>query len=962
MGFGMNKASDKKYKLIYSLGEHPYLGYILEPHIVYLNNNGSLSLSSQRIFSNTMEDFSDALDDKDRDIIKILDTIEQSNVIKRHYKKHIRPIDYFTQVWNKEIKKHVRQKIDKQMLKVFTLLSEKPLFLMDKDGYPASEALKIADGPTSVLFHFRRNEIETRYFPTLKYKDERMEFMYKNARIVINEQAWLLLENVLYYFDQDLEGKKLQPFLNKRYISISRETEKVYFKTFVTGLIEKHNVFAKGFEIKTHREFAVPILKIVNRKDGIKRIQLVFEYGPYRFTGVPVNNVSVKLEYKEEEDKYVFHRMRRSIIWEEKQVEFLDDLGLETIDPLSAEYALKATTSEKFSSIYAWVNHHYELLKDNDFVIEQEDSKETVLIGKTSVDIQFEEQNDWFDVKAYALFGDFKIPFIQLREYIINGISEFPLPNGQTAIIPDAWFAQYKEVFEFSTKKDELQLDKKYVGLVQEVNEGGNTSLQQKIQRLESFEGIQEVSVPRGFRGVLRPYQKAGFQWFLFLKEYHFGGCLADDMGLGKTVQTLALLQYEKENAENKNTSLLVLPTSLIYNWYKEAEKFTPELKVLLHTGYNRDKENNSFGNYDLVITTYGIMRSDAELLKDYYFHYIILDESQNIKNPGSKSFQAVKTLKSRFKLALSGTPIENTVGDLWSQMHFLNPGLLGSHRFYQNEFVQGIEKLKDEKKADKLQAIVKPFILRRTKEQVATELPPKTEQIVYCPMGEEQYEAYETIKSEYRNILLHNTLENTSGFSAITVLQGLTKLRLLANHPKMIEEEFLASSGKFEAVTERLEAVIAEKSKVLIFSQFVRHLSLFEEYLEENDIPYAYLDGSTKNRQEEVERFKKSENVQVFLISIKAGGVGLNLTEAEYVFILDPWWNPAVEQQAIDRTHRIGQTKNVFVYKFITKDSVEEKIVALQDRKKQLADRLITTEESFMKALNKEDLQEIFT
>lgn len=956
-----NVTKKTDFRLIYSLGKHPFLGFILEPHIVYLNKNGSLSLSFQRIFSNTMEDYSSAIDEKDREIIAILDELEQSNIIKKHYKKHIRPIDYFTKVWNKEVKAYVRQRMEMDMLKALSLLSDKPLYLMDKDGYPADTQLRIADEPTSVLFHFRRNDHETRYFPTLKYKDERLDFMYKHAQIIVNEQAWLLLENKLYYFDQELEGKKLQPFLNKRYISIPRNTEEKYFKTFVIGLIEKHHVYAKGISIKTHKERATPILGVRTLDSGTQRINLEFQYGSFRFNGIPINRVSVKLEYKAENDQYIFHRMRRSIVWEQNQIETLKKLGLEKENGFLAEYRLNPMMSEQFSSVFAWINHHYDILQEKGFKIEQKEDEKSILIGKTSLEMHFEEQNDWFDVKAFAQFGEFKIPFIELREYILNHIVEFPLPNGQIAIIPDTWFAQYKEVFEFSLK-DKLQLDKKYVGLVQEATKHTETAIEQKLEKLQAFEGIQDISTPKGFKGELRPYQKAGFQWFLFLQEYTFGGCLADDMGLGKTIQTLALLQHEKESKNNTHskTSLLVLPTSLVYNWYKEAEKFTPELKILLHTGYNREKQADKFTDYDIVITTYGIMRSDVDMLEEYYFNYIILDESQNIKNPNSKSFQAIKKLKSRFKLALSGTPIENTVADLWSQMHFLNPGLLGSHHFFQKEFVQTIEKQKDEKKAEKLQAIAKPFILRRTKEQVATELPPKTEQVVYCPLTEEQEGIYESIKSEYRNILLKSTVDDSPRPTHITILQGLTKLRLLANHPKITDKNYTESSGKFEAVCERLEAVIAEKSKVLIFSQFVKHLHLFKDYLTENGINYSYLDGSTSNREEEVERFKKDDDIHVFLISIKAGGVGLNLTEAEYVFILDPWWNPAVEQQAIDRTHRIGQTKNVFVYKFITKDTVEEKIVALQERKKKLAEHLITTEESFMKSLSKEDLQDI--
>src|SRR5690606_23619625 len=377
-------------------------------------------------------------------------------------------------------------------------------------------------------------------------------------------------------------------------------------------------------------------------------------------------------------------------------------------------------------------------------------------------------------------------------------------------------------------------------------------------------------------------------------------------------------------------------------------------------TGIGRAKDPTVFNQYDLVITTYGIARSDEDLLAAFYFNYVILDESQIIKNPTSKSFKAVKGFKSKHRLVLSGTPVENSVADLWSQMSFLNPGLLGTYHYFQQEFVQPIEKKKDEEKSRRLQAIIKPFVLRRTKSQVATELPPKSEQVFYCAMGIEQAEQYERVKSEYRNAILENLGEERTKTPPMALLQGLTKLRQLANHPRMVDSSFKGDSGKFESVIHTLENVLQRGNKVLVFSQFVKQLVIFKQYFDKHNIGYAYLDGATKNRDEVVKQFREDEDTRLFLISIKAGGVGLNLVEADYVFILDPWWNPAVEQQAIDRTHRIGQTRNVFIYKFITKDTVEEKILALQNRKKTIASTLITTEESFIKSLSRDDINEL--
>jgi len=962
--------TQKPHTLVYSLCQHEFLGYLIEPHIVQLNPNGEFSLTYQRIFSNTALEYASALDNSDLKIIKLLDELEQTELIKKMYKKTARPREFFSKIFDKKLYDYIRPKIDKKLSTILKLISQKPFYLMSKEGWPVEEQLTIAQEPASVLFHFRRNTEETRYFPTIKYQGMRIDFMYKNAQVVCNDPAWLLLEGTLYFFDQDLDGKKLSPFLNKRYISIPRTTEYNYFDKFVRTLITKHHVYAEGFDIKTYQHEASPILKLINTANGDAFAQLQFKYGPYVFDAGSEHRVTVRMDYAAAEDLYTFHRVKRSLQWEENLLKELLDLGLHKADPLFNNLSIKADeTSLSTSSAHLlinWINVNHDLLINKGYEIEQKtENQKKYLLGNTLIDLQIKEQNDWFDIHATVRFGPYEIPFIDLRDHILHQKREFTLPSGEIAIIPEAWFTQFNAFFHFSANKGSLKLQKHHIGLINDLNESNllGLTLERKLQRLHNFEQIDEASLPNNFKGELRSYQKAGYNWFHFLKDYRFGGCLADDMGLGKTVQTLALLQKEKEEFQVEGisaTSLIVMPTSLIYNWQSEAEKFAPDLSILIHTGANRAKDVQIFENYDLVITTYGITRIDEELLQQYYFHYIILDESQNIKNPTSKSFKAVRALKSKHKLILSGTPVENSVADLWSQMSFLNPGLLGSHSHFQADYVIPIEKKKDEEKARKLQAIIKPFILRRTKNQVAKELPPKSEQVFYCKMSDEQAECYERIKSEYRNIILEQSLDELTAKPKIQLLQGLTKLRQLANHPLMIDATYQGDSGKFENVIHTLENVLSRGHKVLIFSQFVKQLDIYRKYFDKEKIKYAYLDGSTRNREDVVNEFRQNNAVKLFLISIKAGGVGLNLVEADYVFILDPWWNPAVEQQAIDRSHRIGQTKNVFIYKFITKDSVEEKILALQDRKKTIANQLVTTEESFVKSLTTNDIKEL--
>lgn len=959
--------SSKPCKIVYSLCKHAYFGYLIEPHIVQLNPQGDFSLTYQRLFSHTAKEFAKHLSDTDFKLIKTLDEIEQDFIIKKYHKKIIRPAEFFGKFFNDKFYDIVRPKIEKKLAEVLNFLKTNgTLYLMDKDGWPAERKIDIATEPATVLFHFRRNEQETRYFPTIKYQGMRIDFMFKDAQVVSNQPAWLLLSDVLYFFEQDIEGKKLQPFLNKRFITIPKATEETYFGKFVCPLIEKYHVYAEGFDIKTEKHEPTPILNVIYVDAGISQLQLHFKYGAHTFAMGNEKKVTVHLH--KEDDNYIFTRIKRDVDWETGKFNYLTSLGLKKAGALY--YNLEVVPHQNEDQSYAilnWVNEHFEQLTNDGFQIEQHQGPKRFLFATSKINFEIKEDNDWFDINAIVYFGTHPIPFISLKQHILHKKREFTLPDGSIAIIPEKWFTQYGSLFSLSEGGKALKLKKHHLGLINELAEDSitNVTLSRKLQKLNDFEDIADTKMPVHFKGDLRSYQKAGYNWFSFLREYNFGGCLADDMGLGKTIQTLAMLQKLKEENEESgsyNTSLIVMPTSLIYNWLNEAKKFTPELKICAHTGSSRNKDISYFANFDIVITTYGITRVDIDLFKDFYFSYIILDESQNIKNPSSKSFKAVKALKSRYKLILSGTPVENSVSDLWTQLTFLNPGLLGTQAFFNEEYVQAIEKRKDEEKARKLQAIIKPFVLRRTKEQVAAELPAKTEQVFYCTMTEDQATVYEETKSAYRNDLLSGMEDGTAAQKQVQLLQGLTALRQLANHPLMIDEQYTSDSGKFESVIHTLDNVLKGGHKVLIFSQFVKHLNIFKKYFEKEEIPFAYLDGATKNRGEIVAEFQENTDLKVFLISIKAGGVGLNLTQADYVFILDPWWNPAVEQQAIDRSHRIGQEKKVFIYKFIAKDTVEEKILALQNRKKKLASSLITTEESFFKSLSKADIQEILS
>ena len=569
--------------------------------------------------------------------------------------------------------------------------------------------------------------------------------------------------------------------------------------------------------------------------------------------------------------------------------------------------------------------------------------------------------NDWFDLKAIVRVGQWEIPFTRFRKNIISGIREYELPDGTIAILPEGWFSKYKNIFEFGKSSDySLRLHKQHFSLLTDTfSEEGKPAFD-RLEKLLIPERLPELDPPAGLNCLMRQYQNEGLNWLNFLQTAGLGGCLADDMGLGKTIQTLALLQHNKENlkpgklpegtteptlfgaAESRLTSLVIVPASLIYNWENEIKRFVPGMVSYNHKGNQRKKTTSGFSNVDIIISSYHTVRQDIDLLCTFPFHYIILDESQMIKNPGSAVYRAMTRLKSDFKLVLTGTPVENSLTDLWSQLNFVNPGLLGDLSFFRREFARPIEKAGNDTQEGKLRKIIKPFILRRTKEMVARDLPPVTEQTVFCDMTEEQNKLYEEEKSSVRNSIFKSIETTGLEKSAIVVLQGLMKLRQIANHPVMANEEYRSGSGKFETVLQDMESVISEGHKILVFSSFVKHLTLYSAELTRKRIRFSMLTGASTNREKIVSTFQDDPENRIFLISLKAGGVGLNLTAADYVFILDPWWNPASEMQAMSRAHRIGQDKNVFMYKYITTNSIEEKITRLQEKKSKLADTFI--------------------
>ena len=596
---------------------------------------------------------------------------------------------------------------------------------------------------------------------------------------------------------------------------------------------------------------------------------------------------------------------------------------------------------------------------------------------------------DWFELHGKVQFGDQMVSLPKLLAALRRGEHMITLDDGTLGMLPDDWLKKYGALAGMGDDKgDHIEYRKSQVGVLDALlaarpEATWDAAFEQTRQTLRRFEGVSPEEPHADFRGELRPYQKHALGWMRFLREFSFGGCLADDMGLGKTVQVLAMLVDRKAERSQKPEvgsqkkkgkdatpaidakspvsgsapTLIVVPRSLIFNWTQESTRFAPHLKILDHSHAARTKGTEHLSDYDIVLTTYGTLRNDITYLKDVEFDYAILDEAHAIKNAASESAKAARLLKARHRLALSGTPVQNHLGELWSLFDFLNPGMLGGASVFTKTGTA--THALDEDARMILSRAVRPFVLRRTKEQVAKDLPAKLEQTIFCELDKDQRKHYDELKEFYRQNLLARIEKEGIAKAKIQILEALLRLRQAACHPALIDKSRIDEpSAKLDTLMDRLEEIADEGHKALVFSQFTSFLAIVRKRLDKRKVKYEYLDGKTKDRQARVENFQSDPKLKLFLISLKAGGVGLNLTAADYVFLLDPWWNPAVEAQAIDRTHRIGQTRQVFACRLIAKGTVEEKVLELQQSKRALADAIIGEDNSLIGGLKREDLE----
>ncbi|MEO5562011.1 MAG: DEAD/DEAH box helicase [Chitinophagaceae bacterium] len=578
------------------------------------------------------------------------------------------------------------------------------------------------------------------------------------------------------------------------------------------------------------------------------------------------------------------------------------------------------------------------------------------------------EETDFIYINFTLYFGKEEILFAELQKVIRTGQQALPLKDGSIALLEEEWLSKYAILVKHAvTDKDKIHIPK-WLAISLEQNEETGQALHSVLKnewwlKWQEWQSSEQplYPLPAAINASLRIYQQKGYEWLMLLNEIGAGMFLADDMGLGKTLQTICFVASVLKNNPLKKV-LIVCPASLIYNWQNELVKFSPSLNSHVYHGAGRDKAIFLNERTEIIISSYGTIRSEASVFLSHSFSIVILDESHTIKNPASQITKLVHELSADRRITLSGTPVMNNTFDLYSQLQFILPGMFGTQQFFKREYADPIDRDKNEQRAKDLQKLTAPFILRRTKEQVAKDLPSKTEIVLWCQMEEAQQQVYEEIKNRVKGELTTTIKEQGLPKSKLQVLQGILKLRQVCNSPVLLKDSnyTCTDSIKTSELLEEIENNLSNH-KALVFSQFTSMLDILSKELVKRNIPFLLLTGATpaKERDRMVQEFNTDESAsRVFLLSLKAGNAGLNLTAADYVFLFDPWWNSAVEQQAIDRTHRIGQTKNVFAYKLICKDSIEERIMQLQEQKKNLAGSLISEEEGFVKALTEDDIE----
>lgn len=915
-------------EVIYGIYEMDLIGWLVEPFAFYTEQGIILhKLTSENLALHNPPNFL-----IHKRLFQIAESLSPQAIADDFNIPLPKLYDFIVKHQDDAIWKLKKQEIDSRLHELLSEIEQHNLRIgvnIRRDDLLSAREVFILPKP-SLHARFTGKPDEISYRLSLRSDRKPVQILGQNPVIILNELGWIGFGQQLVHL-KNTRAKILLPFFSKPEISIKPSFFKQYIHGFLKKLLQNESL---EIEIRNLPvlEISKPETLILKTRDFMTPSEepVLDPYVVYGDFHIPLSNPGKLLSRinPNENEEHLIFRIVRDFQTEQHWLNILSEYG----NPADIDF-LSRISEQDIRQIRSQIPG---------FKIIHGDKK--LYVGQTGFSTQISEKPDWFDLKIVVHFQDFEIPFSKFIPYIRKKTPVFPLPDGTVFYIPKSWFSEYSELIEIGRVKDEnLEVPHCRLHLVP-------GEFQPESGTTEKWQLPEPDFKPAHF--TYRPYQIEGVQTLFNACRHHNGFLLADDMGLGKTLQVLTLLNAihnsypSNEKVENAlkiglfatepeigTPSLIIVPTSLVQNWKREAGKFFPNLRVHIHTGTERLKYLHALRHSDLIVTTYGILRSDLQYFGKREFSTLILDEAHAVKNPDSRTFKSLLNIRAKFKIAITGTPVENKISDLWSIFHILEPGLLGPRQ----TFLKNYQNLSPEERNPTIRRWIQPFFLRRTKNEVATDLPDLLVQQVWVDMKPEQEEKYRELLSSVRNQLINNKFENP-GHKSIMLLRAITRLRQMANHPKLAG--YNLDSGKFEQVMSDLETLIENKRKVLVFSPFTTHLAIYREALEQQNIKPLVLTGqsSPAERQLAIDRFMQDPNALVLLMSLKSGGVGLNLMAADYVLMLDPWWNPQAENQAVARAHRIGRNQSVTVLRYLTSNSVEEKIYHIQNRKARMA------------------------
>lgn len=959
------------FKLVFSLFAHPVLGVLPEPYLVRLLDNGNLSLTYQKVAEENISDFLPEVSRHERELIQILQKMSQTQLGKI---LKVNPSQVEAQLVKLSEGKDVRsrplfelalQRCSEVKMKFFTQLNgTEALYETSKDGYPAGKSLRYRpDLEIKLTYQFHPEGIFIS--PMIAGRDKPLYHL-----VVLDESTPVILAgSYLLRLPNGIRPNRFKPFSVKDKIEVQKKFAPEYIKKILipdlqAGIAELRGDFSlepvpyRHCDVYFEFRFEGSQLHLFGSQEAAPTLKLPptmevhFKHFYGKWEGSQLLE-SGSWAYTEEDGTSVFHWIRR-----DKEKEKL------------LEEQLKDLIQMEFKDGEAKIPfHHFRdfvlpklPVENQEIQIRFSPEFNQLIFRKARLKVNLLEKIDYFQVEGSIDWGEEMQDLLQMRSGFLQ--EQGWMKVGEKYIWLDEEEQSFlQQLMLISSGQKEMLIPRNTLKAI-----AGNQESDFSVvwNRFTALLGQESAELALDFAGLsprfpLREYQEKGVEWFIYLATNKLGGILADDMGLGKTFQTAAFLRYLRAGAgkDSPTCSLVVMPSTLLFNWQYELKRFSDDFRVYVHSGPQRSQDLVSiFSYFNVILVSFQTLVRDAQAFSKLRFQALIVDEAHHVKNPGTAAYKSIKNLHAERVFLLTGTPIQNSPADLWALSELCNPGLLSQKiKPVSLQRIDNVQRFQANMQL--LQALVKPLLLRRTKAHVLSELPEKTVSILHCNMTEEQEMEYLAHNQLVASELGDMHMQNASARS-VRVLKALTALRLLANHPRLLNVDFKGSSGKFDLVKEKLEEVLQEGHKVLIFSSFVMHLDLMAEYLNEKGILYAKLTGQTHNRKDVVDHFRNDANCNVFLISLKAGGVGLNLVEASYVFLLDPWWNPAAEAQAMDRVYRIGQKNKVTVYKFITTNTVEEKILQLQDRKTSFSEQVFGEETTEAANLNLEALQDI--